>query len=402
MEKVLDAAKKVEESLRKVKNIKDRYDYEESLLGNKFNLFRILRKGHEETSVHSAFIGELLNPEGKHKCGNLFLNEFLKMINIDFNTDEGYRVYIEKTFDLGRMDIVIENGENCIIIENKIYAGDQREQLGRYYQYSESFKNNQIIYLTLWGDSPSEQSIGYNGIKISTETYTCISYQEDIKHWLNTCLMQVISKSYIRENILQYLDLLNDLTNTGDKKMTEDIKDVIKEMDIESVNQIYTLANSLDSLRFDAVNKYFTDIKTTLEKNDDITINFNVGDEKHYAADDIRKGWKKDFLKFEIIVHENYSINIYFWTEYGYATYYSMISVPSKNKALLFNTLKKMEASKDLEIEENEEAIELSMGKRPDFFENNKWLNSKYLDELKSKEIETLKEVIDVILKLEK
>ena len=401
MEEVLIAVKKVKESLRKVTNIKDRYDYEESLLGNKFNLFRILRKGHEETSVHSALIGELLNPEGKHKCGNLFLKEFLGLINergYSFSLDTDYKVTIEKAFDLGRMDIVIESSDTCIVIENKIHAGDQGEQLGRYYQYSKEFKNNQILYLTLWGNPPSEQSIGYNETKIPAENYTCISYKEDIKHWLNTCLMQVISKSYIRENILQYLDLLNDLTNTGDKRMAEDIKDVIKEMDIKSIDQIYTLANSLDSLRFDAVNEYFTKIKSELE-GDNIIVDYDLGNSKFYTANSIGGTWKEGFFRFKILVVKDCSIDLYFWTEHGYASYYSMISVPEKKLDLLFNSLEKI-VDKNLVIEKKEDVIEFSIEDRPDFFNNNKWVDFKFLENKRNREVEILKKIILIISEL--
>ena len=41
--------------------------YEERNKENQFEIFSILRKPHDEVSLHSRFIYELLNPQGTHK-----------------------------------------------------------------------------------------------------------------------------------------------------------------------------------------------------------------------------------------------------------------------------------------------------------------------------------------------
>ena len=57
---------------------------------------------------------------------------------------------------------VITNDTQAIIIENKIFAGDQSKQLERYFEIikQEGFEDIRIIYLSLYGEEPSEQSIG--------------------------------------------------------------------------------------------------------------------------------------------------------------------------------------------------------------------------------------------------
>ena len=66
----------------------------------------------------------------------------------------------------GRIDIYLTDGKHSIIIENKIYAGDQHHQMLRYWNYGMSQKGDDmeksfvLIYLTLDGCSPSKDSLG--------------------------------------------------------------------------------------------------------------------------------------------------------------------------------------------------------------------------------------------------
>ena len=113
----------------------------------------------------------------------------------------------------GRLDIVLQTKEAMIIIENKIYAGDQEKQLLRYWNYAQKeikagkVKQSSILYLTLDGHEASEYSAN-KGIE-----YTCISYQDHILKWLNMCIGLSAQKPLIRETIIQYSNLIKQLTN---------------------------------------------------------------------------------------------------------------------------------------------------------------------------------------------
>ena len=50
--------------------------------GEFFNIFNVIGLSSEEVRLHSAFIAELLNPQGSHGVGNLFLKEFLKLLDL--------------------------------------------------------------------------------------------------------------------------------------------------------------------------------------------------------------------------------------------------------------------------------------------------------------------------------
>ena len=161
---------KIELLLQRIKDINNKYDQFTKLTGENFNVFSVLGLGSAENS-HSLFIAELLNPQGSHGQQDLYLNLFFKPLVEYFNlindhhinttakiTTEKYIGEINKDYDQGgRIDILIEypnHPEKNIIIENKIYAGDQHQQLYRYANAPE-YKDARIIYLTLGGTKPT-------------------------------------------------------------------------------------------------------------------------------------------------------------------------------------------------------------------------------------------------------
>ncbi len=112
-------------------------------VGGRFNIFRICGVNHYE-NTHSAIIAEFLNPNGTHGLKSQFLECFIDILENDFLVKdfsyENAKVYTEYSTPKGRIDILIEDEQRqkAIIIENKIYADDQWEQLKRYNEYAES------------------------------------------------------------------------------------------------------------------------------------------------------------------------------------------------------------------------------------------------------------------------
>ena len=51
-----------------------------ALRGENFNIFSILKMESKENATHSAFLGELLNPDGSHLLKNIFLKHFLRFL----------------------------------------------------------------------------------------------------------------------------------------------------------------------------------------------------------------------------------------------------------------------------------------------------------------------------------
>lgn len=214
----------VESLLREISDLykkaeEDRQEREKQ--GDFFNVFNTIGLRTEEVRLHSAFIAELLNPQGKHGLSHLFLEAFLKMLKssgyLDFSkvSQDNKERYIGRLTETegGRVDIIIEDGNHAVIIENKIYAEDQTNQMLRYYNYGKAeYKDGfKLIYLTLDGHEPSECSLGNEEF-----IYDCWSYDNDIVKWLEKCIRIADSKQkpLVKSVIIQYKELVKQITNT--------------------------------------------------------------------------------------------------------------------------------------------------------------------------------------------
>lgn len=227
-----------------VSALNEKYKKINELTGENFNVFRILKLESSEVRMHSAFIGELLDPTGSHGQGDIFLKLFINQFKLNKNDYDIHscKVTIEKHAGFinedrtegGRIDIIIsDKTNNEIIIENKIYTGDQTNQLVRYYNHS---PKADIIYLTLDGKEPSKES---KGDLLSEIHYKCYSYKIDIINWLIECRKQVAILPIIRESITQYINLIKYMTNqTINDTMKEDLTNIIR-TNLEASFMIY-------------------------------------------------------------------------------------------------------------------------------------------------------------------
>lgn len=218
--------------------LKEKHDAIAAATGARFNIFSVLDRERREVTTHSRFLAEFLNPKGTHSQGVIFLRLFVQMMgeffpayksdSAKFSWDLGdielgaFSVFAEAGTDgLGRIDILIESGEKCIVIENKIYAGDQERQLGRYYEYArcKNFAPEDIalIYLTREGDEPDEYTLsgrksGELKYPLAKEKVLCVSYAEHIVRWVDSCMKESLRLPHIRETLFQYQMLLKQLT----------------------------------------------------------------------------------------------------------------------------------------------------------------------------------------------
>lgn len=254
-----------------------------------FNIFNILGISHMEVSTHSRFISNLLDPCGSHYQGNIFLELFMRKIGIeDFNYADA-SIEVEKSENkYGRFDIFITDDKNwTIIIENKIHAGSQEEQLGRYIKYlkeTSKTKNKKLLYLTLANefDNDSHCNEDYSpGIGISQrekdflksqgvktvddiKLYKHITYSKDILDWLIDSQKEAVSLPRIREVIEQYIQIIRELTNKPEGMAMNEIRDYIKK-DKEHYNALTECCKAYNNIRTDLIKKVFEDIKVIIK-----------------------------------------------------------------------------------------------------------------------------------------
>lgn len=263
--------------LQQVAIIQKKYEEIAEYTGERYNVFDILGVQSDELS-HSAIIANLLNTQGKHGQKDVFLKLFIEQFSDYFS--DGNRKTILKNFNTpsssarkevyhgkvnhqneegGRIDIVIYDGKNNIIIENKIYAADQYLQLKRYNDFD---KHAPILYLTLDRKIPSKESSKDLTEKIE---FVCLSYKDDIVNWLEKCIKEMANKPIIRETLNQYVHLIKSLTNqSNNSKMNEEILKLLV-ANRSNFTSSFQIMNLKDDLKLFMIKEIITKLSNKLE-----------------------------------------------------------------------------------------------------------------------------------------
>lgn len=231
--------------------------------GENYNLFSILSIERYELK-HSALIANLLDPKGSHGCGDAFLRAFfeiaLKGTAYPFESStppDSYTEYYTGPIvgdTGGRIDILVKSSRYGLIIENKIYAGDQDKQLTRYDNYGKkTFGADKYLlaYLTLYGYDASKES---TATKSAEEVgYLRLSYAEDILRWLEQCARLAYDKPLVRESLNQYIRTIKQLTY---RDMNQENIPKIIDLAVDHPEVVATLSSNRDAIAQEIREKY--------------------------------------------------------------------------------------------------------------------------------------------------
>lgn len=239
--------------------------------GELFNIYNILNLKTKEVRTHSAFIAELLNPKGNHLMGNVFLKNFISLLDksISFNPEKAtifIEYFIGKRDDElkkgGRIDILLKDSVgNIISIENKIDAKDQNKQIERYHSYKEIGRNT-VVYLSKFGDEPSPES---KGDLVSGKDYYIISYQNEIIKWLEACQKLASDQPILRESIKQYKILIQQITHTLENKQDIELSKIVLD-NLEEASYISSKYDQVvNNIRNNFRNKIIKKLKSDIE-----------------------------------------------------------------------------------------------------------------------------------------
>jgi len=258
----------IEELLKEVKDISQRYDERAKIAGDNYNVFEVLNIRSKEDS-HSRILTNILDPKGIHDCGDIFLRLFFEKFlpdksNIDFSNCKVRREYYAG--DLGRPDIRIFCQDFGIVIENKIDAPDRKKQLSN---YDTLLKNEcgkgkyRLFYLTKDGRKASKESHCYVTYKrlayykdpdvIESESENDSDNSEllgnDILSWIECCKEKVLNKPLIRATLEQYINLFK---KTREDEMSEEIVEVLAK-DADNIEAAFKIEKNV---RFLNLQKY--------------------------------------------------------------------------------------------------------------------------------------------------
>lgn len=306
----------VELLLTQVKTITEHYDKLALERGDKFNVFDIIGLRNSEVKMHSAMLRNLLDVNGSHGMKERFLDLFIEELNTikslkdkDFSHNLSISESKAKAEEYagekgetegGRIDLYIyDKQNNAIIVENKIYAGEQENQLIRYNNYN---SDAPIIFLTLEGDKPHSFKIEKTEIDISEKVF-CVSYRTNIINWLKKCHKESADKPLLREGIKHYINLIKILTNqTIDNEMEKDLLTLLT--DTKNINSVLKIIWLGDEIKIKITRDYFN---LVLEDFESIDLPNDLG---FKGTEIIIKRWllKNDSLKLILYFCNKFNI----------------------------------------------------------------------------------------------
>ncbi|MDB6078141.1 MAG: hypothetical protein JWO82_1888 [Akkermansiaceae bacterium] len=232
--------------LEVAEKLKELYERQPGLIreSHGFNLFTILLKETDETRLHSRFLQCLLDPQGSHGRGEIFLHLFLLTIQTWINghgragdmpvvfpaarMNWTVRKEVGRSSGHGQLDLLLECDGWAVGIENKIYAYEQDRQLESYATFlEEQYPGKwQLLYLTL--DGKESRTAG-------AHPYHRISYRDHILHWLNDCIDATRTygegfSSPVNQALSQYRHVVQGLTgrDLSDRLMEPILDEIIK------------------------------------------------------------------------------------------------------------------------------------------------------------------------------
>lgn len=246
--------------------------------GEDYSVLETAIKGNEEM-MHSSVIASLLDTRGSHGQKCRFLELFLGCLPEQFKSfvPSGARTACERDIGQntedsgGRVDICIENSSGqMIVIENKIFAGDQEHQILRYVKFLRGIPLNRdgvvfpVLYLTPDGHSPSDDSTQTDGMRCRCgEDYVCISYKDVIVPWLDKCINEMEDKPHLKEHLTTYRDIIRKKVLGMDRN--KDIINIIESTE-ENIKAAREISGQLDEIKIDAVTTFWRTIKKKLEE----------------------------------------------------------------------------------------------------------------------------------------
>jgi len=242
---------------------------------NNYNILTSVLSKSDEVRLHSRMIFSLLNPNGTHYQSSLFLEKFLNTLHINNFKLNFQNCSIYKEYQ--NIDLYITDGDKHIIIENKVYAKDQKNQIKRYIEIIEA--ENQklseeailVIYLSLDKEKPTSYSLGdlyieNNFIKRESEKiaqFKSIHYNKEILDWLKSSQHEVQNITNLNEVFNQYIDVVKMLNNQYKDKVMS-LSDYIKEN-----KSIYKMAveiqSELSKSRKNTIDNFFRNIISSLQ-----------------------------------------------------------------------------------------------------------------------------------------
>jgi hypothetical protein len=227
---------------------------------SQFNVFSVLGLTRSELN-HSTFLRFLLDPNGKHTQGDIFLRTFLdRVVQLNWrgNLSDTWVTQERVIDDLGRVDIAIHLTDGRIVlIENKVDAEEGLKQIDRYLQWLAKQKpprtgKHVLIFLTPHRKDPIST--------MTPEKVVPVSYC-DIAHWLSKVSATLPDR--LKLVLGQYIECCQTL---GGIRMVDDnldLKSFLREP--ENIEIGFDMEEALADIRKEVYQEFWKRVKGNLD-----------------------------------------------------------------------------------------------------------------------------------------
>jgi len=182
------------------------------LLATRHNVFGYIQPDENRLS---DILRDLLERAGPHGQGNTFLRQFIAKTPGQFFTIGPCSVFRENVTSridshLRRIDILVDSGEFGVAIENKPWAGDQKDQISDYVAHLERRFAGKfvIVYLTRNEAKPTSLRSGECDRLLREKKLLLWAYSGVLRAWLTNCYKECEAEAvrvFLR-NFIKYID----------------------------------------------------------------------------------------------------------------------------------------------------------------------------------------------------
>lgn len=241
---------------------------------NDYNILTTVLQAHDEVRLHSRMIASFLNTKGTHYQNSLFFDLFIEVLDIkNFNIDTR-NLTVKNEFH--NIDIYATDGSKHIIIENKIYADDQENQIKRY--IDDIYKDNKqassddvvVVYLSIDREEPSLYSLGDINIvdneifrdKEKIAIYRNIHYKTGVLTWLYRCKNEIQNITNLNEVFEQYIQVVKKITGNYKGKVMSLKDELLKNEEHYKVAE--EIIKNMPIIKNEVIGEFFEEVITKL------------------------------------------------------------------------------------------------------------------------------------------
>lgn len=278
-----------------IENIVKRQELQKLRGLNDYNMVNAVRKANLEVGMHSNVLYSLLDPNGLHYQGELFLSLFIDKV-LGINPSEfGELIEVfaeESTAENRRIDFTIKSSLYYICIEMKVNANDQKDQIKDYYEYlieeakRDNNQNVKVYYLTKYGSPPSPDSTGKKVLDLRL-----ISFEKDIINWINACQYEVRNIGNLNFSFENYKDIVKKITKQHKGNVMTISEELLKPNSDDFLRTAFKLDKEMKKIKGKVLFSFFEQVKNTLELENYKDISNNINKQNHIATEKSCEQW---------------------------------------------------------------------------------------------------------------